>query len=137
MSCPKVERTVVKKINVSNVIRFIKSVVLKWLPTVGYCCRQGIHCCVCPQPLLNKDIKAKDNKQKPTGVCPARTEVDSEPQPKITTSSPACSNTFVACSFNCVCPCSPFFEVLLLFRCLCFFYQYKTQTPLTLQVIFA
>jgi len=44
---------------------------------------------------MNKDIKVKDNKQKPTGVCPAETEADSEPQPKITTSSPACSNTFV------------------------------------------
>jgi len=44
---------------------------------------------------MNKDIKVKDYKQKPTGVCPAETEADSEPQPKITTSSPACSNTFV------------------------------------------
>jgi len=64
-------------------------------PTVGYCCRQGINCCVRPQPLLNKVIKVKDNKQKPKDACPARTEADSEPQPKITTSCPACSNTFV------------------------------------------
>jgi len=63
--------------------------------TVGYCCRQGIHCCVRPQPLMNKDIKVKDNKQKPKDACPAETEADSEPQPKITTSCPACSNTFV------------------------------------------
>jgi len=48
---------------------------------------------------MNKDIKVKDNKQKPKGVCPAQTEVDSEPQPKITTSSPACSNTFVGSWF--------------------------------------
>jgi len=45
---------------------------------------------------MNKDIKVKGNQQKPTGVCPARTDADSEPQPKITTSSPACSNTFVS-----------------------------------------
>jgi len=44
---------------------------------------------------MNKDIKAKDNNQKPKDACPAETEVDSEPQPKITTSCPACSNTFV------------------------------------------
>ena len=42
-----------------------------WQLTVGYCCRQGIHCCVRPQPLMNKDIKVKDNKQKPKGACPA------------------------------------------------------------------
>jgi len=47
---------------------------------------------------LNKDIKVKDYKQKPTGVCPAETEADSELQPKITTSCPACSNTFVGSS---------------------------------------
>ena len=63
--------------------------------TVGYCCRQGIHCCVCLQPLMNKDIKVKDNKQKPNKARPAQTEADSELQPKITTSRPACSNTFV------------------------------------------
>ncbi|MDZ4809066.1 MAG: hypothetical protein SGI96_12490, partial [Bacteroidota bacterium] len=45
------------------------------------------------QPLLNKDIKVKDNKQKPKDACPA--EADSKLQPKITTSCPACSNTFV------------------------------------------
>jgi len=67
------------------------------LPTIGYCCRHGIHCCVRPQPLLNKDIKVKDNKQKPKKARPAETEADSELQPKITTSCPACSNTFVAC----------------------------------------
>jgi len=44
---------------------------------------------------MNKDIKVKDNNQKPNDACPAGTAVDSEPQPKITTSSPACSNTFV------------------------------------------
>jgi len=56
---------------------------------------QGIHCYVRPQPLLNKDIKVKDYKQKPKGVCPAETEADRELQPKIATSCPACSNTFV------------------------------------------
>jgi len=68
--------------------------------TIGYCCRQGIHCCVRRQALLNKDIKVKDNKQKPKDACPAQTEADSEPQPKITTSCPACSNTFVGGSFS-------------------------------------
>jgi len=48
-----------------------------------YCCRQGIHCCVRPQPLLNNDIKIKDNCQKPKGPFPAETAADSEPQPKI------------------------------------------------------
>jgi len=46
---------------------------------------------------MNKVIKVKDNKQKPKDACPAETEADSELQPKITTSCPACSNTFVGC----------------------------------------
>ena len=50
--------------------------------------------------LMNKDIKVNDNKQKPEDACPAQTEADSEPPPKITTSGPACSNTFVGCSFT-------------------------------------
>jgi len=49
---------------------------------------------------LNKDIKAKDNKQKFSDVCPAETEADTELQPKITTSCPACNNTFVGGSFS-------------------------------------
>jgi len=71
------------------------------LTTVGYCCRQGIHCYVRPQPMLNKVIKVKDNKQKPKDACPAQTEAESELQPKITTSRPACSNTFVMCRRIC------------------------------------
>ena len=63
--------------------------------SIGYCCRQGIHCCVRPQPLMNKDIKLKDNKQKLTRVCTARTAADRELQPIVSTSRPACSNTFV------------------------------------------
>jgi len=46
---------------------------------------------------MNKVIKVKDYKQKPKGACPAETEADRELQPKLTTSSPACSNTFVMC----------------------------------------
>jgi len=46
---------------------------------------------------MNKDIKVKDYNQKPKGACHAQTQADSEPQPKIRTSCPACSNTFVAC----------------------------------------
>jgi hypothetical protein len=49
---------------------------------------------------MNKDIKVKDYNQKPKGACPAQTEADSELQPKITTSCPACSNTFVGGSFT-------------------------------------
>jgi len=45
---------------------------------------------------MNKDIKVEDNKQKFSDACPAETEADSEPQPKTTTSRPACSNTFVS-----------------------------------------
>jgi len=45
---------------------------------------------------MNKDIKVKDNKQKFSDVCPARTEADSELQPKITMSYPACNNTFIS-----------------------------------------
>jgi len=48
---------------------------------------------------MNKDIKVKDNKQKPKDACPAGAKADSELQPKIKTSCPACSNTFVGCSF--------------------------------------
>jgi len=47
---------------------------------------------------MNKDIKVKDNKQKPNDACPAQTDADSELQPKITPSCPACSNTFVGSS---------------------------------------
>jgi len=36
---------------------------------------------------MNKDIKVKDNKQKPKDACPAQTEADIELQPKITTSA--------------------------------------------------
>jgi hypothetical protein len=38
---------------------------------------------------MNKDIKVKDNKQKPKDACPAQTEADSEPHPKITMSCAA------------------------------------------------
>jgi len=48
---------------------------------------------------MNKVIKVKDNKQKPKDACPAETDADSELQPKITTSCPACSNTFVGRSY--------------------------------------
>jgi len=48
---------------------------------------------------MNKDIKVKDSKQKLKDACPAQTEADSLLQPKITTSCPACSNTFVVGSF--------------------------------------
>jgi len=41
-------------------------------PTARACCRAGIHCLSCPEPLLIKDIKLKVNKQKPSDACPAR-----------------------------------------------------------------
>ncbi|MDZ4809872.1 MAG: hypothetical protein SGI96_16645 [Bacteroidota bacterium] len=37
---------------------------------------------------MNKDIKVNDNKQKPTGVCPARTTAAMLLKMKITTSCP-------------------------------------------------
>ena len=37
----------------------------------GIAVRQGIHCCVRPQPLMNKVIKVKDTNQKPNYACPA------------------------------------------------------------------
>jgi len=46
---------------------------------------------------MNKDIKVEDNNQSPPMFVLPTTEADSEPQPKITMSSPACSNNFVAC----------------------------------------
>jgi len=52
---------------------------------------------------MNKDIKVEDNKQKTKDACPAETEADSELMPKITTSRPACSNTFVCVQRSCLC----------------------------------
>ena len=66
--------------------------------TAGYCCRQGIHCCVCPQPLMNKDIKVKDNKQKPKGACPAQTEADSELAAEDNSVLP-CLQQYLCCAF--------------------------------------
>ena len=84
-----------------NCLNFLETINLKsCTQRLGIAVRQGIHCCVCPQPLMNKDIKVKDNKQKSKDACPAQTEADSELQPKITTSCPACSNTFVVGSFT-------------------------------------
>jgi hypothetical protein len=47
---------------------------ISYLLTIGYCCNLSsnsylIYCCVRPQPLLNKDIREKDNKQNFIGVC--------------------------------------------------------------------
>jgi len=39
------------------------------------CCRAGIHRSSCPEPLLNKDKKVKDNKQKFSYVCPAQMQL--------------------------------------------------------------
>jgi len=41
-------------------------------PTNRYCCRGGIHCSSCPEPLMIKDKKVKVNKQKPGDACPAQ-----------------------------------------------------------------
>jgi len=38
------------------------------------------NCCVCPQPLINKDIQVKDKKQKPKDAC-AGTATESELRP--------------------------------------------------------
>ena len=55
-----------------NCLNFLEAINLKSCPQrLGIAVRQGIHCYVCPQPLLNKDIKVKDNKQKLSDACPA------------------------------------------------------------------
>jgi len=48
-----------------------------------------------PQSQLNKDIKVKDNNQSPELLVLPSTKAGSNLQPTITTSSPACRNTFV------------------------------------------
>jgi predicted MarR family transcription regulator len=42
------------------------------LTTGMACCRAGIHCSSCPEPLLIKDIKVQVRKQKLSDVCPAQ-----------------------------------------------------------------
>ena len=51
---------------------------------------------------MNKDIKVKDNKQKPKDACPARTAADSEQQPKLKTSCPAIAKPNCMQLFHCL-----------------------------------
>jgi len=67
-------------------------------PTFRYCCRCGIHCSSCPEPLFNNDKKVKVNKQKPSNACPARLKLIANKILIVTTSSRTCSNTLVGCS---------------------------------------
>ena len=53
-------------------LQYLGSVILKWRVTNRYCCRGGIHCSSCPEPLMIKDKKVKVNKLKPNVACPAR-----------------------------------------------------------------
>jgi len=101
-----------------DIFSIVKFVLKLHTTTILYCCRKGIHCCVRPQPLLNKDKKVKDNKQKPKGFCPAGTTADREPQPIVSTSSPACSNTFVSgCVFLRFFVLHLYYSALLAFWC--------------------
>ena len=60
-------------LNIAPLFPFFKASSLKKLQTTNrYCCRCGIHCSSCPEPLPNKVIKVKVNKQKPSDACPAR-----------------------------------------------------------------
>jgi hypothetical protein len=68
------------------------------LPTTGRaCCRAGIHCSSCPEPLLIKDIKVQVNKQKPNIVRPAQMKHNSDKMTIAPTSSQPCSKPNVAC----------------------------------------
>jgi len=58
-----------------------RKVVVKIAANVEYLLRQGIHCCVRPQPLLNKGIKVQDYNKKRNRVPSAGTAADNEPQP--------------------------------------------------------
>ena len=55
------------------------------------CCRAGIHCSSCPEPLLIKDIKVQVNKQKPNSVRPAQMKHNSDKMPIAPLSSQPCS----------------------------------------------
>jgi len=55
------------------------------------CCRAGIHCLSCPEPLLIKDIKVQVNKQKPGAVCPAQIKHNSDKMTIASTSRQPCS----------------------------------------------
>ena len=60
-------------LNIAPSFLFFKASNLKKLQTTNrYCCRCGIHCLSCPEPLMIKDKKVKVNKQKPGDACPAR-----------------------------------------------------------------
>jgi len=69
-------------------------------PTVEYCCRQGIHCWSSPGTEADLKTELQDNNKKPNRITSAGTAADSELQPIVSTSRPACSNTFVACRLN-------------------------------------
>jgi len=52
---------------------------------------------VCPEPLLNKDIKVQVNKQKPSDVCPAQMKHNSDKMAIAPMSSQPCSKPDVRC----------------------------------------
>jgi hypothetical protein len=52
---------------------------------------------VCPEPLLNKDIKVQVNKQKPSDVCPAQMKHNSDKMTIAPMSSQPCSKPNVVC----------------------------------------
>jgi hypothetical protein len=63
----------------------------KWQLT-GRACLQGWNsCCVRPEPLLIKDIKVQDNKQKLNNECPAQMKHNSDKMTIAPMSSQPCS----------------------------------------------
>jgi hypothetical protein len=63
------------------------------------CCRAGIHCWSCPEPLLIKDIKVQVNKQKPNNVRPAQMKHNSDKMTIAPMSSQPCSKPDVSRSY--------------------------------------
>jgi hypothetical protein len=55
------------------------------------CCRAGIHCSSCPEPLLIKDVKVQVNKQKPNNDSPAQMKHNSDKMTIAPMSSQPCS----------------------------------------------
>jgi len=65
--------------------------------TFEACCRAGIHCSSCPEPLLIKDIKLQVNKQKPSDVCPAQIKHNSDKMPNCSNVQPALQQSQPCC----------------------------------------
>jgi len=69
-------------------------------PTSRACCRAGIHCSSCPEPLMIKDIKVQVNKQKLNNVRPAQMKHNSDKMTIAPMSSQPCSKPNVSGCFT-------------------------------------